>query len=166
MKELSFISQRIDDFLLTLFFDEKQNLVFVSLKNDFLMDVQKNFKKVIFRPQVTNQKNDLIFNQLKQYFQKNLQEFNFDYKLYGTGFQIQVWNELNQIKYGEILSYSEIAQRINRPKAIRAVATAIGMNPLPIIIPCHRVNGKDNNLHGYRGGLALKQNLQKLETEI
>ena len=81
----------------------------------------------------------------------------------GTALQRQVWTVLQTIPYGQTRNYSQIAQQIGRPTAIRAVASAIGRNPLLILIPCHRVLRKDGSLGGYRGGLALKQQLLKLE---
>ena len=80
-----------------------------------------------------------------------------------TEFQRQVWTQLLKIPYGETRTYSEIATAIGRPKAIRAVATAIAKNPLLIVIPCHRVIGKDGQLRGYRGGEAMKERLLTIE---
>ncbi|UPM56248.1 methylated-DNA--[protein]-cysteine S-methyltransferase [Gottfriedia acidiceleris] len=82
----------------------------------------------------------------------------------GTAFQNSVWNALCSIGYGETKTYSDIASYLNKPKSIRAVGRAIGANPLLIIIPCHRVLGKDGSLTGYRGGLEMKKSLLKIET--
>jgi len=81
----------------------------------------------------------------------------------GTPFQIEVWNELLNIPYGETRSYGEIAAAVGRPRAARAVGAAIGANPLPIIVPCHRVIGKNGSLVGFGGGLCLKERLLLLE---
>lgn len=81
----------------------------------------------------------------------------------GTPFQEAVWQALIDIPYGETWTYSEIAEKIQREKAVRAVGTAIGANPVLILIPCHRVIGKNQTLTGYRGGLAMKGALLKLE---
>ena len=81
----------------------------------------------------------------------------------GTPFQIEVWNELLNIPYGETRSYGEIAAAVGRPRAARAVGAAIGANPLPIIVPCHRVIGKNGSLVGFGGGLRLKERLLLLE---
>lgn len=84
-------------------------------------------------------------------------EMALDYR--GTDFQLAVWQALQDIPYGEKASYSVIAERIGKPKAVRAVGTAIGTNPVMIVIPCHRVIGKNGSLAGFRGGLLLKQML-------
>lgn len=82
---------------------------------------------------------------------------------WGTPFQQEVWRGLLTIPYGEVASYKELAVRIGRPQAMRAVGTANGQNPLPVIVPCHRVIGTNGTLTGYRGGLQLKQELLQLE---
>lgn len=81
----------------------------------------------------------------------------------GTPFQRAVWQELQQIPYGETTTYGAIAARIGRPGAVRAAGSAIGANPVAIIIPCHRVIGADGSLHGFGGGLDVKQALLELE---
>jgi methylated-DNA-[protein]-cysteine S-methyltransferase len=83
--------------------------------------------------------------------------------LWGTPFQQEVWRGLLGIPHGEVISYKELAVRIGRPQAVRAVGTANGQNPLPVIVPCHRVIGANGTLTGYRGGLKLKQELLRLE---
>jgi methylated-DNA-[protein]-cysteine S-methyltransferase len=101
--------------------------------------------------------------QLKDYFEGTRREFTFPLDLRGTPFQIQVWKALLEIPYGTTKSYSEIAKIINRPLAVRAVGAANGANPIPVVIPCHRVIGKNGTLTGYRGGLDLKAELLRLE---
>jgi O-6-methylguanine DNA methyltransferase len=81
----------------------------------------------------------------------------------GTPFERRVWTEIKNIPFGETRSYAELAKRIGRPKAFRAVANACGKNPLPIIIPCHRVIASDGGIGGFTGGLALKRRLLALE---
>lgn len=81
----------------------------------------------------------------------------------GTEFQCQIWQALQQIQYGEISSYGELANKINNPKAVRAVGGAVGSNPISIIIPCHRILGKNKTLTGFGGGLAAKRFLLNLE---
>ena len=88
---------------------------------------------------------------------------SFDYK--GTAFQLAVWNALCEIPYGQTTSYSDIANSINKPTAVRAVGAAIGANPVLITVPCHRVVGKNGSLTGYRGGLEMKTQLLDLEKE-
>ena len=81
----------------------------------------------------------------------------------GTPFQKEVWQALQEIPYGETITYQEISEKIGRPRAVRAVGTAIGKNPLLMVIPCHRVIGSKGQLTGYRGGLAMKQALLTFE---
>ncbi len=104
-----------------------------------------------------------VVNQLGAYFNKKLDKFDLPYKLNLTDFQIKVLLETAKVNYGEIVSYSDIAKQINNPKAIRAVANTLRINPLPIIIPCHRVIGKNGKLTGYNGGLHIKKYLLNLE---
>ena len=92
--------------------------------------------------------------QLDEYFQGKRTTFSLPFKLTGTPFQLAVWKELQNIPYGQTTSYKEIAQKINKPKAYRAVGMANNKNPLPIIIPCHRVVGTNGSLTGYAGGIV------------
>ena len=101
--------------------------------------------------------------QLDEYFQGKRTTFSLPFKLTGTPFQLTVWKELQNIPYGKTTSYKEIAQKINKPKACRAVGMANNKNPLAIIIPCHRVIGSNGKLIGYAGGLKLKNYLLELE---
>lgn len=101
--------------------------------------------------------------QLDEYFQGKRTTFSLPFKLTGTPFQLAVWKELQNIPYGQTTSYKEIAQKINKPKAYRAVGMANNKNPLSIIIPCHRVIGSNGKLIGYAGGLKLKNYLLELE---
>ena len=101
--------------------------------------------------------------QLDEYFQGKRTTFSLPFKLTGTPFQLAVWKELQNIPYGKTTSYKEIAQKINKPKAYRAVGMANNKNPFPIIIPCHRVIGSNGKLIGYAGGLKLKNYLLELE---
>lgn len=101
--------------------------------------------------------------QLDEYFQGKRTTFSLPFKLTGTPFQLAAWKELQNIPYGKTTSYKEIAQKINKPKAYRAVGMANNKNPLPIIIPCHRVIGSNGKLIGYAGGLNLKNYLLELE---
>jgi len=101
--------------------------------------------------------------QLRAYFAGGLREFDLPLDMQGTGFQKRVWEELCRIPYGETRSYGFIAQTIGAPKAVRAVGAANGRNPIPIVVPCHRVIGADGSLTGYGGGLPLKRLLLDLE---
>jgi methylated-DNA-[protein]-cysteine S-methyltransferase len=106
--------------------------------------------------------NDTIC-QLKAYFDRKLTEFHLPLKPEGTPFQMEVWRELQNIPYGTVISYGELARRIGRPKASRAVGAANGLNPIPIVIPCHRVIGSNGKMTGYGGGVPIKEALLKLE---
>ncbi len=106
---------------------------------------------------------DEACRQLDLYFQGRLKRFDLRLAPRGTAFQQEVWQALQAIPYGKTTSYSELAERIGNPKAVRAVGTANGANPISIIIPCHRVIGRDGSLTGYAGGLSRKALLLKLE---
>ena len=101
--------------------------------------------------------------QLLEYFAGERQSFQLSLSAEGTEFQRQVWSELCNIPFGELCSYRDIAERIGNRKAVRAVGAANGKNPIPIIVPCHRVIGSDGSLTGFGGGLAAKQQLLQLE---
>lgn len=103
--------------------------------------------------------------QLNAYFAGTLQDFDLPLEPGGTPFQLAVLEELRRIPYGTTVSYGEIARRIGRPKAVRAVGAANGRNPIPIIIPCHRVIGASGDLTGFGGGLPVKEALLRLEME-
>lgn len=101
--------------------------------------------------------------QLTAYFAGHLRAFDLPLGPAGTPFQLEVWQALQTIPYGETWSYRDLARRINRPAAVRAVGAANGQNPLPIVIPCHRVIGSDGKLVGFGGGLDMKRALLALE---
>jgi methylated-DNA-[protein]-cysteine S-methyltransferase len=102
--------------------------------------------------------------QLQEYFAGERKTFSLPLIPAGTEFQRAVWSELEKIPYGETISYKALADRIGKPKAVRAVGAANGANPIPIIIPCHRVIGNDGSLTGFGGGLPLKKRLLELES--
>jgi methylated-DNA-[protein]-cysteine S-methyltransferase len=104
-----------------------------------------------------------VFKQLKEYFKRKRREFELPLDIIGTDFQKRVWNELLKIPYGKTITYNQLALNLGDKKVIRAAAAANGANPLPIVIPCHRVIGSDGNLVGYGGGLDVKQQLLELE---
>ncbi|WP_156320874.1 methylated-DNA--[protein]-cysteine S-methyltransferase [Bacillus sp. JCM 19041] len=101
--------------------------------------------------------------ELDEYAQGSRQLFSFSFDRSGTPFQQAVWQALQDIPYGETVTYSAIAEKIDKPKAVRAVGTAIGANPILIAVPCHRVVSKSGRGSGYRGGLDMKQALLELE---
>lgn len=101
--------------------------------------------------------------QLRDYFRRSLREFTCPLDLRGTDFQIACWNALCEIPYGSTSTYSDLARRVGRPSAFRAVGQANHRNPIAIIVPCHRVVGADGTLTGYGGGLEIKEKLLRLE---
>lgn len=112
-----------------------------------------------------------LTEQLTAYFNAELrdfewQQFGLPRRFTGTPFQQQVWLGLERIAYGQTCSYGALAQAIGRPAAVRAVGAANGANPFAILIPCHRVIAADGSLHGYGGGLSIKQQLLTLEQAL
>jgi methylated-DNA-[protein]-cysteine S-methyltransferase len=103
--------------------------------------------------------------QLREYFAGRRKEFELPLAPEGTKFQKSVWRELQDIPYGRTISYGELARRIGNPKASRAVGAANGANPIPIVIPCHRVIGANGKLTGFGGGLPVKEKLLDLESQ-
>jgi methylated-DNA-[protein]-cysteine S-methyltransferase len=101
--------------------------------------------------------------QLGEYFRRERRAFELTLAPQGTAFQLATWRALSTIPYGETISYEELATRVGRPSASRAVGAANGANPLPIVVPCHRVIGKDGSLTGFGGGLGAKRALLELE---
>lgn len=101
--------------------------------------------------------------QIKKYLSGKRTKFDIKINPQGTEFQKKVWNELTKIPYGKLCSYRDIATSIGNPKACRAVGMANSKNPIPLIIPCHRVIGKNGSLTGFSSGIAIKEKLIKLE---
>ena len=115
------------------------------------------------QPHCPSPLSDLAAGQIMEYFQGKRK--NFDLPIYapGTPFQMAVWHEISRIPYGQTRTYGQIAAILGKPKASRAVGQAANRNPLWIIVPCHRVVGKNQALTGYAGGLEIKQALLELE---
>ncbi|MFB9903558.1 methylated-DNA--[protein]-cysteine S-methyltransferase [Allokutzneria oryzae] len=108
---------------------------------------------------------DEVIAQLEAYFAGTLTEFDLPLAMTGTPFQRRVWAELLEIGYGETVSYGQLAERIGKPTASRAVGLANGKNPVSIIVPCHRVVGSNGDLTGYGGGIERKRHLLDFERE-
>jgi methylated-DNA-[protein]-cysteine S-methyltransferase len=125
-------------------------------------------KKHFIKGQLTfsEEKVQPIIEQLTQYFEGERVEFDLQIDLIGTRFQCLVWETLKKINYGETKSYKEIAKEIGAPKAVRAIGGANNKNPIPIIIPCHRVIGSNGALVGYGGGVDKKEILLEIEGVI
>lgn len=115
------------------------------------------------RASATPKELDPVRKQLESYFAGRRVGFDLDLAERGTPFQCDVWRALVAIPYGETTTYAELARRIGRPKAVRAVGAANGANPWAIVVPCHRVIGADGTLTGYAGGLERKRELLALE---
>ncbi len=104
-----------------------------------------------------------VRRQLEEYFRGDRREFDLPLNPQGTTFEQGVWRELQNIPYGHTVSYGEVSRRLDNPKAVRAVGRANGANPIPIIVPCHRVIGANGKLTGFGGGLPAKAFLLRLE---
>jgi methylated-DNA-[protein]-cysteine S-methyltransferase len=104
--------------------------------------------------------------ELEQYMEGARTDFTVPIDLQGTPFQKQVWEAMSKVPYGRTASYADIATELNRSSAVRAVGTAIGRNPVLIVVPCHRIIGKNGSLTGYRGGLPMKEQLLRLEGSV
>lgn len=131
-----------------------RQIAFVHGRRDVHPDPQWRRDPVPFKDAV---------RQLRAYFAGALEQFSLPLAPEGTPFQLEVWRCLCEIPYGETRSYGEIARRIGHPQASRAVGLANGTNPLPIVIPCHRVVGSTGKLTGYGGGLLVKEKLLAIE---
>ena len=119
-----------------------------------------------FNAEIIDSENYIITKakkELDEYFAGKRKEFDIPLALAAAGLRAEVWNSLLEIGYGETTTYGDVAARVGRPKAVRAVASAIGANPISIFIPCHRVIGKSGALTGYAGGLDAKRFLLELE---
>src|SRR5215471_2232183 len=108
--------------------------------------------------------NSAVIQQIEEYFQGQRTRFDLSLDFEGTPFQMAVWRQLLEIPYGQTRTYGEIARRLGRPGAARAVGMANHDNRIPIVVPCHRVVGHDGSLTGYAGGLHIKQQLLSIET--
>ncbi|TFH29486.1 MAG: methylated-DNA--[protein]-cysteine S-methyltransferase [Promethearchaeota archaeon] len=147
-----------------------------SEKGIILLDFKyrKSFPRILkrikeyFGGQITYGTSDLIELaelEIQQYFQGDLKIFTVPLDIKGSEFQLKVWDALLQVKYGKTVSYLDIAKKIGKPEAVRAVANANGQNGIAIIIPCHRIIGSDGSLTGYGGGIHIKKKLIRLESE-
>ncbi|WP_282014548.1 methylated-DNA--[protein]-cysteine S-methyltransferase [Marinifilum flexuosum] len=139
-----------------------------------LLASDKGLKKILFEDQFkafeisstweqSTEKLSQAKEQLLAYFNSNLVQFELQLDPDGTVFQKQIWKQLEEIPFGETKSYQDIANAIEKPNACRAIGMANSKNPIPIIIPCHRVIGKNGKLTGYAGGLDIKAKLLQIE---
>lgn len=133
---------------------------FLTTENGFLEKLKKLFKGELIKDE--NMTKDIIY-QLKSYLNGKLKKFNCPLDLRGTEFQKKVWLALRRIPYGETRSYKQIAEAIGHPHAFRAVGGANGRNPIPLIIPCHRVIRSNGDLGGFGHGIEIKKRLIEFE---
>jgi methylated-DNA-[protein]-cysteine S-methyltransferase len=128
-----------------------------------------NIRDLINSLHGVEKKNPVIteaISELTAYFKGRLTEFRVRLDPEGTDFQKKAWSVLRKIPYGEVISYGEQAKRLKKPEALRAVGQANGKNPIPIIIPCHRVIAKDKSIGGYSGGIDIKKKLLGIENSM
>ncbi|MEX0602459.1 MAG: methylated-DNA--[protein]-cysteine S-methyltransferase [Bacteroidota bacterium] len=135
-----------------------------TTKKEFLVWLQKRFLPgdIVESPA----RNREVIAELNRYFDRKLVKFHTHLHPMGTAFQRTVWNELRKVRYGTTISYKDLARRIGHPLAFQAVGRANGANPLPILIPCHRVIGSNDSLCGYGAGVKTKEFLLGLEGAI
>ena len=135
---------------------------FIVDEKKFLSALKKKYdiQPVYALSKLTNE-----INQVQQYFAGKRKSFDIPISLYGTDFQKKVWREISKIPYGHTISYSDLAERVKNKNALRAVGTACGKNPTPIVIPCHRVISKDGSIGGFGGGVSLKEKMLKIERD-
>jgi len=137
----------------------------ISGIKEIIFNLEKNIPKLVNTIQLQPEDPDMysVYPQLKEYFNEERKVFDLPLETEGTEFQKKVWDELIKIPFGTTISYKELAVRLGDEKVIRAAASANGANPLPIVIPCHRVIGSDGSLVGYGGGIKIKEKLLTLE---
>jgi len=156
-------------------FDSKIGLIYIGSTDNGVckISVPRQTKKDFFRwlrenfddSDVVDNKsrNKEVIDQLTRYFNGKLAKFNCPTDLIGTPFQTRVWKELTKISYGTTISYKQLAKRLGTSRGFQAVGRANAANPIPIIVPCHRVIGADGSLVGYSSGIKTKEFLLKLE---
>ena len=132
---------------------------------DVEIETHKKSRTAFVASPVAGEHAQTAAQQLGEYFQGQRRDFSVPFDLEGTDFQRAIWAQVAEIGHGEKLSYGEIASKLNKPKAARAVGGAVGANPVPILIGCHRVLGSSQSLTGYSGGEGLKTKLWLLRHE-
>jgi len=138
-------------------------LDFETTEKAFLKELKENVSGEVVRD---DKKNKKALSQVRKYLRGELRRFNCKLDFRGTSFQKKVWLQLTKIPYGETRSYAEIARAVGHPKAFRAVGSANGANPIPLIAPCHRVIESSGGLGGFGHGLPMKRRLLALEKDF
>jgi methylated-DNA-[protein]-cysteine S-methyltransferase len=161
MTKLYYYSFEIKSFGTIYLASVNSHLVFLHMDKNALVDYAKVLQAEL---EENYEYNAEAVNQIKEYFSGKRKEFSLKIMFFaGTDFQKKVWNELSNVTYGKTSAYKEIARNIKHNKAIRAVGTAIGKNPIPVIIPCHRIVNSNGKLGGFSLGLDKKKYLLELE---
>lgn len=150
------------------YYDSKLGKIKIEAKDKYIIGVDFVSENTVQLDEINNENEKIIIkkckSELEEYFNGKRKKFDLDIKFVnGTEFQKNVWNELCKVNYGETLSYKEVAERIGKPNAYRAVGGANNKNPIAIIVPCHRVIGKNGAMVGYADGIDKKEFLLKLE---
>lgn len=140
------------------FFTSPVGKLHIKASNEALVSISfVNEKAVELSQDIPSGIIEYIIRQLQEYFDGSRKVFDLPLLSEGTDFQRRVWKELREIPYGQTTTYSRLSDKLGDPKAIRAVGRANGQNPIPIVIPCHRVIGANNSLTGYAGGMERKR---------
>jgi len=167
-KQIAYYSHIEFENKLIYFAVTEKGLCFVGSFNKGFHEMENWFNQK--RNKVELMENDAYTSEyaslLKAYLKSEIQTFDVPLDVNGTEFQTAVWKALQEIPYGETKSYTDIAEKIGKPRSVRAIGAAIGANPILIVVPCHRVIGKNGKMTGYRGGLEMKGRLIDLETGI
>lgn len=151
---------------MTSYFNSAVGWLEIKASENALLSIRFLDTKPDSRQNPKNSITEETINQLNEYFNEGRKQFTIEMEPKGSDFQKSVWRILQDIPYGTTASYIELAKKLGDANKVRAVGRANGQNPIPIIIPCHRVIGSDNNLVGYGGGIARKQFLLKHEGAI
>lgn len=144
----------------------EENVCYLGLPNTDKQTFMRWAKKYYYQPVVAHNQPLIkeVIKELDEYVKHKRKAFTLSFHLLGTPFQKKVWGTISKIPYGQTRSYKDIAHSIGKPNAVRAVGTACGVNPVPLLIPCHRVVKSDGTLGNYGGGFVLKKKLLILET--
>ena len=160
---ISFVESQIGRLRVAV--DDEERLVAICFESEDEEQLIQSWSRKGFTIREDANSGVKVRAQLKSYFEGSLSRFELKLSPLGTAFQCRVWDALTEIPYGETCSYRDVAERIGAPKAVRAVGAANGRNPIPIVIPCHRVIGSNGKLTGYAGGLKIKEKLLSLESK-
>ncbi len=145
------------------YFDSKIGWLLLTASNDALQSIRFLETEPNIYNNTANKITKRVIGELTAYFEGTRNQFTINLEPEGSDFQKSVWKQLLQIPYGQTITYGELAEKLGDPNKVRAVGRANAQNPIPVIIPCHRVIGADNKLVGYAGGISRKRYLLKHE---